>query len=268
MRAFPVVLTVAGLGFGGAIIYALTRKGGRLVTVSPASPAGKLISYETPASQMLPPPAPNAPTPSSAGYVQTFTVPKSFSARIDKAVSQFSPAVMAAARKWASARGVPVREILATIALESGGNPKAHKNDKTEDSRGLMQVNVRAWKSLLDQNGLTPNDLYDPDKGVQIGSYIYATYRKKVQALVAASGVEQTWPIDTLTRLYYAGPKYVEKMLKGAKKKADTSHPFKNAETYIAHWQYAMSAVADSGLAGSTYTGNCQDWSGWGSLAA
>jgi soluble lytic murein transglycosylase-like protein len=244
VRAVPLVLTAAGLGFGGVLVYALTRKRGGVSLVIPAS-RGKLISYDTPA-----PPIPQSPTsPASGGYVQSFTVPKAFSDRVDKAVSRFSPPVIAAAKKWAAARGLPLREVLATIALESGGVPNAWKNDSVEDSRGLMQVNVRAWKSLLDKAGFTPADLFDPDKGVQIGTYVYAAYRKKVQDLLAANPVEQVWPIDTLARLYYAGPKYVEQMLKKAKKKQDTAHPFKNAETYIAHWQYAMNAVGAAGLA-------------------
>ena len=74
-----------------------------------------------------------------------------------------------------------------------------------------------------------------------VGSDIYATYRKKVQALIAQSGVPQSAPIDVLTRLYYKGPAYVQKKILAGE---DASHPYKNAEAAVANWQTAMSTVS------------------------
>jgi hypothetical protein len=177
------------------------------------TPAGQTITYATPA------------TP-AGGYVATTIIPKGF-----------TPEIVASAVKWARARGVPAQEILATIYVESRGNPKAWANLSTEDSRGLMQINVRAWGSKLAARGYTEDDLWDVDKNIEIGSEIYANYRKTVQNLIAQSGVPQSAPIDVLTRLYYKGPAYVKsKILAGE----DASRPYKNAEAAVNNWKVAM----------------------------
>jgi soluble lytic murein transglycosylase-like protein len=165
---------------------------------------------------------------------------------LKKAAAGFSGEVMASAKKWAANRGVPLAEILATILLESGGNPKAQLVNDKEDSRGLMQVNIRAHGDMLKARGYTPEDLYKVDVGIEIGSLIYAQARAKVGELVKKSGVAQTHDLGTLTRLYYAGPKYVVAMLQKAKTKEDTAHAFKNSETYVDHWHNAMVAVAEA----------------------
>lgn len=152
--------------------------------------------------------------------------------------------VMDAAKKWARKRDLPLGDVLATILLESRGNPKAHAKTSKEDSRGAMQVNVNAWGSLLSSLGYKPDDLFDPDHGVEVGTYILKKYRDAVKGLVGQSKVAQTHSLDTLTRLYYAGPAYVQKMLKNAKSTADTAHPFKDAETYVQHWKDAKLVVA------------------------
>ena len=158
--------------------------------------------------------------------------------------------ILASARKWAQARGVPVQEILATIYVESRGKPRAWncqpgpKPDgcSKENSHGLMQININptAWGSLLNKYGLSPEDLYDIDTNIKLGSEIYASFRKKVQALIVQSGVPQTLDLPTLTRLYYKGPKYVERKLLAHE---DAFHPYKDAEAAIANWQTAMASV-------------------------
>jgi hypothetical protein len=198
----PLVLALAGVGFG-VVLWAARR-----------APAGKTITYATPA------------TPAGGGYVATTIIPKGF-----------TPEIIASATKWARARGVPVQEILATIYVESRGNPKAWANLSTEDSRGLMQINVRAWGSKLAARGYSEDDLWDVDKNIEIGSEIYANYRQTVQNLIAQSGVPQSTSIDVLTRLYYKGPAYVkQKILAGE----DASHPYKNAEAAVDNWKVAM----------------------------
>lgn len=161
------------------------------------------------------------------------------------AASRFSPEVLASAKKWAAKRGVPLNEILATILLESRGNPKAHLLNDKEDSRGLMQVNIRAHGATLKKLGYTPDDLYKVDVGIEVGSLLYAQARAKVADLVKkCKAPSQAHDLGTLTRLYYAGPKYVIAMLQKAKTTADTAHAFKNSETYVDHWHDATSAVA------------------------
>lgn len=198
----PLVLALAGLGFG-AVLWAVRR-----------TPAGKTITYATPA------------TPAGGGYVASTVIPKGF-----------TPEIIASAIKWARIRGVPAQEILATIYVESRGNPKAWANLSTEDSRGLMQVNVNAWKNKLEARGYSLDDLWDVDKNIEIGSEIYANYRKTVQNLIAQSGVSQSAPIDVLTRLYYKGPAYVKKKILAGE---DASRPYKNAEAAVDNWKVAM----------------------------
>lgn len=154
---------------------------------------------------------------------------------------QLTPEIIASARKWAQARGIPAQEVLATILVESSGNPRAWANKANEDSRGLMQVNIRAWSSFLSQNGLTVEDLWDIDKNIMVGTYIYAKFRNDVQALIAKSGCPQTVPIDVLTRLYYKGPAYVQKKILACQ---DASSPYKDADRAIANWQTAMNKVS------------------------
>ena len=168
----------------------------------------------------------------------TVTIPK-----------QLTPEIIDSARRWSQTRGIPLQEVLATILVESSGNPHAWANKANEDSRGLMQVNVRAWTSLLTQNGMTVADLWDVDKNIQIGTYIYATYRQKVQNLIAQSGcaAAQGAPIATLTRLYYKGPAYVETMIKECGAKLAAMHPYLNAEAAVANWDSAMAKT--SGIA-------------------
>ena len=166
-------------------------------------------------------------------------VPKS----LKDAATRFAPDVVASAVKWAKARKLPLADVLATILLESRGDPKAHALSAKEDSRGSMQVNVRAWHDLITKLGYQDDDLYRLDVGIEVGTAILASYRAKVQALVDASKVPQFHDLSTLTRLYYAGPKYVDKMVRNAKTTADTAHPYKDSEVYVSHWRDAINAV-------------------------
>jgi len=210
-RILPLILGAAGAGF--LVILVAAKK---------LSKSGATISYD--------------PTSSSGGgYVSTTTIPK-----------QLTPEIINSARNWAQARGIPLQEVLATILVESSGNPRAWANKANEDSRGLMQVNIRALASLLKQNGMTVEDLWDVDKNIQIGTYIYAQYRQKVQNLIAQSGcaAAQNASIATLTRLYYKGPAYVETMIKECGPKLAAMHPYLNAEAAVANWNSAMAKTS------------------------
>jgi len=203
----PLLLGATGLGF--LAIYFVAR---RLIT-------GATISYESSA------------LPASGGhYMPTIVMPK-----------QLTLDIINSARKWAQLRGVPLQEVLATILVESSGKPRAWAHNEKEDSRGLMQVNVNAWASYLKQIGMTVADLWDIDKNIQVGTYIYAKYRAEVQRLIAQAGCPQTAPIDVLTRLYYKGPAYVKSKILACK---DASRPYVNADKAIANWQAAMSKVS------------------------
>jgi hypothetical protein len=207
----PLVLVVAGVGFAATLAAAVARK----------RSAGATISYE--------PTATSLPSVRSA-YVSNITIPKGF-----------TPEVVASVKKWSAARGLPEREVLATIYVESRGNPKAWANLSTEDSRGLMQVNVRAWAPKLVQYGMTVDDLWDVDKNIMIGTLIYKQYRDNVIKWIQQSGKPQSAPIDVLARLAYKGPAYVQKKILAG---LDASRPYKNAEAAVANWKVAMT-IAD-----------------------
>jgi soluble lytic murein transglycosylase-like protein len=162
---------------------------------------------------------------------------------LERAAVKIPESILAVARKWASARGLSLVEVMATILLESRGNPKARNFTAKEDSRGLMQVNLNAWKDVLAAKGIRADDLYDADKAVEMGTHIFAAYQTKVKNLLRANPVPQFHDTGTLTRLYYAGPKYVLKMLSEARSREETKHPFKDAETYVAHWRDAISVA-------------------------
>lgn len=171
---------------------------------------------------------------------------------IKEAAKRLSKEVVASASKWAKVRNIPLSDVLATIVLESRGNPKAHALTEKEDSRGLMQVNIRAHQATLSKLGYKPDDLWKLDVGVEVGTYILAAFRQRVLDAIKANPVKQFHDVSTLTRLRYAGPKYVDSMLAKAKKTEDTAHPFKNAEVYIDHWKEAKQGVAEA-LAANAY---------------
>lgn len=212
----PLVLVLAGVGFAAVLLGTRSIK---------RAPTGQVISYEPAVVSVLKPPSVTVPPT----YVPAYTI------------GNFTPEIVASALKWARARGVPVEEILATIYVESRGNPRAWANLSTEDSRGLMQVNVNAWGSKLAARGYSESDLWDIDKNIEIGSEIYATYRNNVLSWISQSGVPQSAPVDVLTRLAYKGPAYVKKKILAGE---DASHPYANAEAAINNWKVAMNLAS------------------------
>lgn len=175
----PIGLAVAGVGFFATYMAAKFR-----------APVARTIDYEVPVSK-------------GGAFVSNVTIPKEF---LPKAKAAQVPFIVAAASKWAKIRGIPLVEVLATIQVESSGNPKAWANTAKEDSRGLMQVNVNAWAPKLKAAGFTPEDLWDIDKNIQIGTEIYGNYRKTVENLIAQSGKPQPEPVHVIVRQYYRGP--------------------------------------------------------------
>ncbi len=158
---------------------------------------------------------------------------------LKEAAARFSKELLASARKWAAKRNIPLLDVLTTILLESRGNPKAHALTSKEDSRGVMQVNVRAHGDTLKKLGYGPDDLYRLDVGIEVGTALLAAKRQKVLSLIKQSKRKQEYTADVLTRLYYAGPKYATDWI------LNKTH-FKNMETYVDHWKEARQAVAES----------------------
>lgn len=163
---------------------------------------------------------------------------------IKEAALKLSPEVRASAYKWAKARNLPVIDVLTTILLESRGDPTAHALSDKEDSRGAMQVNIRAHGDTIAKLGYKPDDLYKLDVGIEVGTAVYAAKRKAVLDLLAKTTRQQEYDPATLIRLYYAGPKYaIAWITKG--------QHFKNMETYVDHWKEAKQAIAEATAEGA-----------------
>lgn len=180
---------------------------------------------------------------SKPAYATETWLPKGKGKNVGKtlkdAAKNLSAEVVATAKKWAKERAIPLADVLTTILLESRGNPKALAKNAKEESRGLMQVNIRAHADTIKKLGFTNDDLYTVNGGIAVGTYLLASKRKAVQALLAKTKRKQEYDLGTLTRLYYVGPKYAEAwILKG--------QHFKNLEVYADHWREAYEAVTNT----------------------
>jgi soluble lytic murein transglycosylase-like protein len=118
------------------------------------------------------------------------------SARAQVPVAKIAPRIVELARKWATLRGLPLEWVLATIWVESGGNPNAIGDGGI--SYGLMQVNTRAHAARMAAAGVTPQMLLDPDKNIEWGTLILR------EAALRAKGAGAD-PIDVATRHVYTG---------------------------------------------------------------
>jgi soluble lytic murein transglycosylase-like protein len=177
--------------------------------------------------------------PKAKGKKGVKSMGKTFAEKVKNAARNLRKDVRASAEKWAKARGLPLLDVLTTIVLESRGDPKAHALTEKEDSRGAMQVNIRAHPDAIKKLGYTPDDLYKLDVGIEVGTYVLAAKRKAVMALLKKTTRPQEYDLATLVRLYYAGPKYAAAWI-------TKGQHFKNLEVYVDHWQTAKRAVADA----------------------
>lgn len=109
----------------------------------------------------------------------------------------------ALARRWGGIRGLPPEWILATILVESGGNPNAIGDDGV--SFGLMQINTRAHTADLAARGWSPNDLLDPEKNVELGSQILLQRANQVRTRLRSH--PSRFPVDWFVRLAYKTPR-------------------------------------------------------------
>ena len=113
--------------------------------------------------------------------------------------------IVQSAYKWSQKRGLPFPWVLATIIVESGGNPRS-TGDANGESKGLMQVNTVANAAVLRQYGYGPSDMYDIDHGIEIGTLLMKQFYDKVKQHGAA---RVRTPIDETLRLSYKGPEPV-----------------------------------------------------------
>lgn len=69
---------------------------------------------------------------------------------------------------------VDERVLIAIAKYESNFNERAvgPKDRGGHTSYGIMQISD-VWKPLLEKNGLTIEDLYEPCKNIQLGAYLY-----------------------------------------------------------------------------------------------
>ena len=115
--------------------------------------------------------------------------------------------------------GVPARDrplVAAIIAVESGGNPRAH-NTAGEDSRGLMQVQLTTAQGLWDVDDGTlglrrayardelGRVLFQPEGGVRIG-YAFVRYLRE-----RVPGQYRDAPEDWVIRAYNGGESWHRK---------------------------------------------------------
>lgn len=140
------------------------------------------------------------------------------------------------AAKWAKRRGVPLEWVLATILVESGGNPRA-VGDADGRSRGLMQVNVIAHARELAAAGLSAESMFDPAKNIEWGTKYLREFRDAV--LAALRGRTPPIPLDWILRLYYKGPSTVLAALRQGGNPASISW----APPALKRWAAAMAKV-------------------------
>lgn len=135
------------------------------------------------------------------------------------------------AQKWARRRGLPLEWVLATILVESGGNPHA-MGDTDGRSRGLMQVNV-----VANAKDIGRDDLFDPATNIKWGTFYLKRFRDEV--LAALGGRTPPIPLDYIVRLAYKGPATVLAALQRGENPANIAW----APAALARWSAAMGRV-------------------------
>jgi len=149
---------------------------------------------------------------------------------------RWTPQIVQSAWKWAKKRGLPFNWVLATIIVESGANPRS-TGDADGRSKGLMQVNVVANAKTLAKYGYGPNDMYDVDHGIEIGTLLMRDFYDKIRQHGAA---RVRTPIDETLRLSYKGPTPVYNALDHGQEPSSLSF----AHPAIENWRSAIQRVA------------------------
>lgn len=140
------------------------------------------------------------------------------------------------AAKWARKRSLPLEWVLATILVESQGNPMA-AGDAGGKSVGLMQVNTAAHAAEMAAAGVTRDDLFGVDKNIEWGTKYLAEFRGQVQA--ALRGRRPPAPLDEIVRLAYKGPATVLSALKSGRDPTQLAW----APDALANWRHRMAQV-------------------------
>jgi hypothetical protein len=141
------------------------------------------------------------------------------------------------AAKNASKNGLPLEWVLATILVESSGNPRA-RGDADGRSVGLMQVNIAAHAKEMAAAGITAAQMLNPATNIEWGTRLLAGFKEGV--LSALGGRAPPAPLDELTRLAYKGPTAVD----GALAKGQNPMGLSWAPAAIANWRREMARVA------------------------
>lgn len=136
------------------------------------------------------------------------------------------------AKRW----HVPLEWVLATIIVESRGNPRA-AGDADGRSVGLMQVNAVAHAQELAAAGLTRTSLFDPVTNIEWGTKYLAQFKAEVERNLG--GRPPPIPIDQIIRLSYKGPATVYSVLR----KGGNPGTLSWAHPAVENWQAALARV-------------------------
>lgn len=153
-------------------------------------------------------------------------IDKMFAARI----APFMPSI----RKWAKARGIPVAWVVATIKVESGGDPASVAwRPPKETSYGLMQINTLVYGDRFKVSG--PELIANPDKSIEIGTLLMRERLDKIKQILGNR--KPPIPIDQILRISYPGPEYLYSALRAGR---DPRTAYKGAMNTVANWEQAL----------------------------
>jgi hypothetical protein len=119
---------------------------------------------------------------------------------------KLTPEIINLARKWAAARGLPAKWVVATILAESSGNPTCVGDYHVLPegaSIGLMQINTKAHGPALAAAGVTRTMLFEPDINIEWGTKILRGVYDRVRR--ALEKRPSKVPLERLLRLQYRG---------------------------------------------------------------
>lgn len=151
-------------------------------------------------------------------------------------VGKLTSEIKASARKWAAARNLPLDWVLATILIESGGNPGAIGDGGK--SYGLMQVNTAVQTDRITKHGYAPSDMFAVDRNIEIGTEIMADFRQGLKKLLASRSWPGSYEDRDLIRIAYKGGLGTAiRALKGLE-------PYKNYQAKTKVWHDLLDRVS------------------------
>jgi soluble lytic murein transglycosylase-like protein len=155
------------------------------------------------------------------------------------AATKIPVAGVQSAWKWSRVRGLPFAWVLATIIVESGGNPRS-QGDAGGKSKGLMQVNTEVHAKDKDwiAAGVHPDDMFNIDKGVEWGTKVMKEILGELDDVLKSHHVKTSR--DVSLRLSYKGPSTVKKTIIAGREPSDI--PW--AHEAIVRWHRALTTVS------------------------